>query len=137
MHTPRKSIFAAVLSLYLQTFAQTRPVYLTLPTDLVFQEISAERLRVPLDTSPPPNPAQPEDFVLDLIHDKITEAEGDVVVLVDACVSRHRIQKEVADLIEGTGFPVYSTPMGKTAFDETNPRYGGVSRTPSAPRKQI
>lgn len=100
---------------------------MTLPTDLVLQEISADRLRTPLNTLPPPNPTQPEEFVLDLIHDKIAEAEGDVVVLVDACVTRHHVQKEVAELLKETGFPVYSTPMGKTAIEETNKRYGGVS----------
>jgi len=103
---------------------------LTLPTDLVLQEISADRLRTPLNTLPPTNPTQPEEFVLDLIHDKIAEAEGNVVVLVDACVTRHHVQKEVAELLKETGFPVYSTPMGKTAIEETNKRYGGVSSYP-------
>ena len=31
------------------------------------------------------------------------------------------------DLCEKTGFPVYASPMGKTAISEEYERYGGVS----------
>ncbi|KAF8631802.1 hypothetical protein AX17_005017 [Amanita inopinata Kibby_2008] len=106
------------------TFA--RPVYLTLPTDLVCEEVSAERLRIPLSRDLPPNDPHVEDFVLDIIHDKIQEAKGDVVVLVDACAIRHDVRKELRDLLEATGFPVYAAPMGKTAIDEDYERYGGI-----------
>ena len=61
-----------------------------------------------------------------LIHERVTAAGGDVVVLIDACVVRHGVRKEVVDFLHKTGFPVYATPMGKTAVDENDKRYGGV-----------
>ena len=97
-----------------------------LPTDLVNEKISAESLRVPISRDLPPNDPQVEDFVLDLIHDKIEEANGDVIVLVDACAIRHDVRKELLELLEVTKFPVYAAPMGKTAISEDYERYGGV-----------
>jgi pyruvate decarboxylase len=105
---------------------QARPVYLSLPTDLVFKDISAERLKIPLARNPPNNDAQVESFVLDLICEQFEQAAGDVVVLVDACMIRHDVREEVNELLRKTGFPVYAAPMGKTAVDENYERYGGV-----------
>lgn len=106
---------------------QARPVYLTLPTDLVFAHTPRARLQIPLDIHPPPNDADAEDFVLDEIVAAVQKAEGNVVILVDACAVRHHVRAEVAALIESTGFPVYAAPMGKTAVSEGGKRYGGVS----------
>jgi len=105
---------------------QMRPVYLTIPTDMVTAQISSERLAIPLSRLQPPNDPQSEDFVLDEIEDKVKEANGDVVVIVDACVVRFDVRNEVTHFLKHTGFPVYATPMGKTAVDENYKRYGGV-----------
>ena len=53
--------------------------------------------------------------------------QADAIVLVDLGAIRHDVITEVYDLLRRTGFPVYATPMGKTAIDETYERYGGVS----------
>jgi pyruvate decarboxylase len=106
---------------------KARPVYLGLPTDMVLQKVSTERLSIPLSRTLPPNDPQTEEYVIDQIYKLVKDAEGDVVVLVDACVVRHDVRKEVAELLKETGFPVYAAPMGKTSVDENNPRYGGVS----------
>lgn len=100
---------------------------MTLPTDMVNEEISAERLNTPLTRQPAINDPQTEDFVLDLIQERVKEAGGNVVVLVDACVIRFDVQDEVNEFLKQTGFPVYSAPMGKTAVNENYQRYGGVS----------
>ncbi len=100
---------------------------MTLPTDMVNEEISTERLNTPLTRHPSINDPQTEEFVLDLIQERVKEADGDVVVLIDACVIRFDVQGEVTDFLKRTGFPVYSAPMGKTAVDEHYERYGGVS----------
>ena len=101
-------------------------MYLTLPTDIVSQQISSERLKIPLSPALLSHHPASEDFVIDLIHKRVTAAGGDVIVLVDACVIRHGVRKEVIEFLNETGFPVYATPMGKTAIDENNKRYGGV-----------
>ena len=93
---------------------------------MVYQQISSERLKIPLSHTLQPHHPEIEDFVINRLHDRVTAAEGDVVVLVDACVVRHGVRKEVVDFLNKTGFPVYATPMGKTAVDENNERYGGV-----------
>ncbi|KAF7346218.1 Pyruvate decarboxylase [Mycena sanguinolenta] len=105
---------------------RARPAYLTLPTNLVFEKISSERLKIPLSRLPPPNDPETEAFVLDEIVKLVEEAEDDVVILVDACAIRHDVRAEVNDLIKKTGYPVYSAPMGKTAVSEKYERYGGI-----------
>jgi len=94
---------------------------------MVLQEISSERLQTPLSPHRPTNDPQVEQFVIDRISDLVKEVESDVVILVDACVVRHGVKKEVVEFLKETGFPVYATPMGKTAVDENWKRYGGVS----------
>lgn len=98
--------------------------------DLVKEEISSDRLSVPLSSARPPNDPDTERFVLNLIQERVSAAGGDVVVLVDACVTRHNCLNEVLDLLKRTGFPVYGTPMGKTAIEENYERYGGVCFIP-------
>ncbi len=98
-----------------------------LPTDLVHEKIPSRRLRTPINSYPPENDPEVEAFVLDEIQKLVTEAEQDVIILVDACAIRHSVKKELEELVAKTGFPVYSAPMGKTAVPETYERYGGVS----------
>lgn len=109
-----------------ECMTKARPVYMTLPTDIVAVEISSERLHTPLARQEALNDVQVEEFVLDLIELRVKEAEADVVVLVDACVLRFDIRNELMDFLRETGFPVFAAPMGKTAVDETWKRYGGV-----------
>ncbi|KAF5382607.1 hypothetical protein D9615_002967 [Tricholomella constricta] len=103
-----------------------RPVYISLPTDLVHTKISSTRLRIPLTRSLPLNDPQVESFVLGQIVKLFEEAKGDALVLVDACTIRHDVREELNDFLKKTGFPVYAAPMGKTAVDENYERYGGI-----------
>ena len=99
---------------------------------MVTQQISTERLKIPLSPTLLSHHPKTEDFVIDLIHERVTAAGGDVIVLVDACVIRHGVRKEVVDFLNETGFPIYSTLMGKTAIDENEKRYGGVQIVPQS-----
>ncbi|KAK7048297.1 pyruvate decarboxylase [Favolaschia claudopus] len=105
---------------------RARPVYLTLPTNLVYEKISSERLKIPLSRLPPPNDPDTESFVLDEVVKLVKDAADDVVILVDACAIRHDVRAEVNELITKTGYPVFSAPMGKTAVSENYERYGGI-----------
>ncbi|KAG6336857.1 hypothetical protein ID866_2215 [Astraeus odoratus] len=109
-----------------ECITHARPVYLTMPTDLVGEKISAKRLKVPLLSAPPPNNPDVEAYVLDEIVKLVEEAAQDVIILVDACAIRHHLREEVNDLINETRFPVYAAPMGKTAVSEQHDRYGGI-----------
>nr|AJP77091.1 indole-3-pyruvic acid (IPA) decarboxylase [Tricholoma vaccinum] len=105
---------------------QARPVYLSVPTNLVLAKISSAPLRLPLNRNPPRNSRDEEAYVLDIISKQVEAAGGDVVVLVDACTIRHGVREEVNDFLRKTGFPVYAAPMGRTAIDEDYERFGGV-----------
>lgn len=108
-------------------YQQARPVYLTLPTDLVYAKISSAPLQTPLDFDLPPNDEETEKYVLDEIVKRIKEAKNDVAVLVDACALRHGVVQELHELLRATGFPIYSAPMGKSIVPEDYERFGGVS----------
>ncbi|KDR71801.1 hypothetical protein GALMADRAFT_74711 [Galerina marginata CBS 339.88] len=107
----------------------SRPAYLALPTNLVTEKISSESLKFPLSRSQTQNDPAAEEFVADRITSLFAQAvapQADAIVLVDLGAIRHNVLKEVYDLLKRTGFPVYATPMGKTAIDETYERYGGI-----------
>lgn len=101
-------------------------MYLSLPTDVAYERISAARLTTPLNREPPKNDPEVEASAVEYIYKLVKEADGDVAVLIDACAIRHRVKKELRDFLDKTQFPAYAAPMGKTAIDEDYPRYGGV-----------
>ena len=108
-----------------QCWIQSRPVYITLPTDIVQKKIEGERLKTPIDLHFPGNEPEREDYVVDVVLKYIYAAKNPVI-LVDSCAIRHRVLDEVHDLVEKTHLPVFVTPMGKGAVNETHPNYGGV-----------
>ncbi|TVY19187.1 Pyruvate decarboxylase [Lachnellula arida] len=108
-----------------QCWIQSRPVYLSLPTDVVQKKIEGERLKTPIDLHLPENDPDREAYVVDVVLKYLTAAKNPVI-LVDACAIRHRVLDEVHDLIEKTNLPVFVTPMGKGAVNEEHSNYGGV-----------
>ena len=108
-----------------ECWIQSRPVYITLPTDMVQKKIEGDRLKKPIDLSFPSNDTEKEDYVVDVVL-KYLHAAKNPIILVDACAIRHRALEEVHELIEKSGLPVFVAPMGKGAVNETLPSYGGV-----------
>ncbi|KAI5919729.1 pyruvate decarboxylase [Camillea tinctor] len=108
-----------------ECYVRSRPVYLMLPTDMAIAKVEGERLESPIDLHSPENDADKEDYVVDVVL-KYLHAAKKPVVLVDACAVRHRVLDEVHAFITKTKLPVFVTPMGKSAVDETQPNYGGV-----------
>lgn len=106
-------------------FRRSRPVYIMLPTDRIETKIEGARLDKPIDLSEPQNPTEQEDYVVDVVMRYLTAAKHPVI-LVDACAIRHRVLDEVHDLIDKTKLPVFVTPMGKGAVNESHPNFGGV-----------
>lgn len=103
----------------------SRPVYIMLPTDMVQKKIEGERLSTPINLTDGPNDPAREDYVVDVVL-KYLHAAKRPVMLVDACAIRHRALAETHELLEKTQMPVFVTPMGKGAINETHPTYGGV-----------
>ncbi|KAI0150592.1 pyruvate decarboxylase [Xylariaceae sp. FL1272] len=108
-----------------QCFLQSRPVYIMLPTDMVTRKVEGERLEQNIDLQEPSNPEDKENYVVDVVLKYLHSAKRPVV-LVDACAIRRRVLEEVHTFIDKTKLPVFVTPMGKGAIDETHPCYGGV-----------
>jgi pyruvate decarboxylase len=108
-----------------ECYIRSRPVYMSLPTDIVQKKIEGERLKTPLDLIYPPNEQEKEDYVVEVVLKYLQEAKNPVI-LVDACAIRHRALEEVNELIKQSGLPTFVTPMGKGAIDETLKTYGGV-----------
>jgi pyruvate decarboxylase len=109
-----------------QCWLQSRPVYITLPTDIVQKKIEGERLKTSIDLEFPANAdKEKEDYVVDVVLKYLLAAKNPVI-LVDACAIRHKVIEEVHDLVDKTQLPVFVTPMGKGAVNEHHPSYGGV-----------
>lgn len=108
-----------------ECWIRSRPVYLTLPTDVVTKKVEGERLKTPIDLSLPTNDPEKEDYVVDVVL-KYLHAAKKPVILVDACAIRHKVLNEVHDLVVSSGLPTFVAPMGKGAVDESHKNYGGV-----------
>lgn len=108
-----------------EAYVNQRPVYLGLPANLVDLNVPASLLKTPIDLSLKANDAEAQEEVIETVLAMLEKATNPVI-LVDACASRHDCKSEVAQLIKATNFPAYVTPMGKSAVNESNPRFGGV-----------
>ncbi|KAF7720106.1 Pyruvate decarboxylase [Penicillium ucsense] len=108
-----------------ECWIRSRPVYITLPTDMIKAKVNGDRLKQPIDLSIPKNDPEKEDYVVDVVL-KYLQAAKNPVILVDACTIRHRAMEEVQQLVEASGLPTFVAPMGKGAVNETYPNFGGV-----------
>jgi pyruvate decarboxylase len=108
-----------------QCWIRSRPVYITLPTDMAQTKVEGARLDTPIDLSEPTNEPEKEDYVVEVVM-KYLKAAKHPLLLVDACAIRHRVLSEVHDLVEKSHLPVFVTPMGKSAINEQHPSFGGV-----------
>ncbi|KAI5842474.1 thiamine diphosphate-binding protein [Morchella snyderi] len=106
-------------------WVKARPVYIGLPTDMVFKTVDASRLETPLDLSIPPNNEETEDAVVSEICELIYKSKN-TIILADACAIRHRVLDELHELIERTELPAFVSPMGKGAINEESSSFGGV-----------
>lgn len=102
-----------------------RPVYIGLPANLVDLNVPAALLNTPIDLELKKNDPDSQDEVLENILTLVANSTNPVIV-VDACASRHNCNREVELLVDKTQFPVLTTPMGKSCFNESHPRFAGV-----------
>ena len=108
-----------------ECWIRSRPVYVTLPTDMIYAKVDGNRLKTPIDLSLAENDPEKEDYVVDVVL-KYLRAAKNPIILVDACAIRHRVLDEVHDLVEASGLPTFVTPMGKGAVNESHKNFGGV-----------
>lgn len=119
-----------------ECYIKSRPVYLTLPTDMVQKKVEGANLSTPLDLKFAPNDVEAEDYVVDVCLRYLTSAKSPII-LVDACAIRHRALDETRALVQKSGLPTFVTPMGKGAINETWPNYCGVYAGDGSPNAEI
>ena len=71
-------------------FMYSRPVYISLPTDLAEKMVEGEQLKTPIDLSLAPNDKDRETAAIKNILEGLYAAKNPVI-LVDACAIRHRV----------------------------------------------
>ena len=108
-----------------ECWIQSRPVYITLPTDMVQAKVEGQRLKTLIDLSFPKVDEDKEEYVVDVVLKYLHQAKNPVV-LVDACAIRHHALDETHAFIKASGLPAFVAPMGKSGLDETIATYGGV-----------
>lgn len=108
-----------------EAWVHQRPVYVGLPANLVDLTVPASLLDTPIDLALKKNDPEAQSEVIETVLNLVGNAKNPVI-LVDACASRHSCKEEVAQLVNATNFPVFTTPMGKSAVNEDHPRFGGV-----------
>lgn len=106
-------------------FRTARPIYISLPTDMVNIKVPFKLLETPLDITPLENEKESEANCLQQVISRINSAK-DPIIIVDACAVRHDVLQETHDLVDSSGFSVFVTPMGKSAIDEGHDQFGGI-----------
>ncbi|KAG2235633.1 hypothetical protein INT48_008509 [Thamnidium elegans] len=104
-------------------FVCKRPGYLGIPVDLINSliEVSAH----PLQLQVPKNPEKIQSIVLQNILNELQVAKHPAI-MVDGCIIRYGLEVEANAFIEKSGFPTFSTPIGKGAVNCELDNYRGV-----------
>lgn len=103
----------------------SRPVYIGVPVDVSHRLVPASGLQTPLQTKLPPNDQEMEASVVDKIMGKLEQSSYPVIIL-DGNAVRNNCVAESDKLAEITGFPYFTTCMGKGGPNEDLPNFGGV-----------
>jgi pyruvate decarboxylase len=74
---------------------------------MAYEKVSSHQLKIPLCPEDSPNDPIAEKRVISEITKLTASANGDVVIVVDAFVTRYHVQEEVANLIKKTQFATY------------------------------
>lgn len=98
-----------------QCLAQSGPVYLEVPIDMV--NVKVPTPFKPIDLSIPGRSKILEDHALDALLRRIKGARQPLI-LVDGFAARFGLQDSINELVKCTCFPTLTTPFGKSLVDE-------------------
>ncbi|KAK1673438.1 thiamine pyrophosphate enzyme [Colletotrichum godetiae] len=107
-----------------QCLAQSRPVYIEIPQDLVTVFVSADGLRTPIQL-PGSVPTTADEAALAAIVDKIKAAKHPMI-LVDGETRALGIVEQTEELVKATGWPTWTTAFSKSLVNESLPNYHGI-----------
>lgn len=103
--------------------AQQQPVYVSLPSDVVFQKCPAPG-PFPFPAPPPSDPAALDEALSESVA--LLEAARRPVVIGDVELVRFNLRREFADLLARTGYPYVTMMLGKAVLDESHPQFIGL-----------
>lgn len=104
---------------------ESRPVYIGVPVDMSHQIISSIGLKTPLVRRLPPNDMNEESNVIQEITSRLRVSRYPIIILDGNCV-RNGCAGLANELAKSTGYPYFTTCMGKGGADETLPNFAGV-----------
>ncbi|RMY79704.1 hypothetical protein D0862_13065, partial [Hortaea werneckii] len=104
---------------------ESRPVYIGVPVDMSHQIISSIGLKTPLVRRLPPNDMNEESNVIQEITSRLRISKYPIIILDGNCV-RNGCAGLANELAKSTGYPYFTTCMGKGGADETLPNFAGV-----------
>lgn len=104
---------------------QSRPVYIGVPVDMSHLECDGSALKTPLETALSPNDARLEKRVVSKLREWM-ETSKQPIIIVDGNAVRNNVADKCRVLSQLTGFPTFTTYMGKGGVDETTPNFGGL-----------
>ncbi|EJD41518.1 pyruvate decarboxylase [Auricularia subglabra TFB-10046 SS5] len=114
----------------ISALVQRLPTYLSLPMDLVPEQIPAQPLATPLtlsnirDITRAPPVQDQTTAVRDIV--RLCRAAKKPVVFVDVGAVRYDVVDLVRDLVDKTGLPFFTSISAKAALDERHPQFRGV-----------
>ena len=103
---------------------QCAPVYIYMPLDLCMTEVSAARLRTPIDTTPSTD-IQIQESAIQAIQQTLFAAKNPVM-FVDGLVKSYHVQESCRTIAHKLRIPVYHGTMGKAVVNETEEYYAGM-----------
>ncbi|OAL22161.1 hypothetical protein AYO22_07422 [Fonsecaea multimorphosa] len=101
---------------------QWLPVYIYVPLDYVHALVAEPKSRLEPN---PPQTATMNEKASTRIFDAL-QTSSKRVVLVDVLATRHGAFDLLGALVDVLNCPIYCTPMGKGAINETHPMYVGI-----------
>ncbi|CAO3593205.1 unnamed protein product [Absidia cylindrospora] len=99
------------------------PGYISIPCDIVNTPIEVN-VYSKLDYSIPKSIQDVQEAALQAIITAIQQSKHPIII-ADVCALRNNMKKEVAELAEVSGFPVYVTPLGIGIVDCDLPNFRG------------
>ena len=96
---------------------QSKPVYVSLGSDMVDLPVAANLLDRPLNLKPPANNLKAEDTIVDDLLDKMNKSRRPLIIADGLSYPLH-LQREIHELIDSTAIPAMSFTSGKGIINE-------------------
>ncbi|MCR8963995.1 thiamine pyrophosphate-binding protein [Brevibacillus halotolerans] len=127
---PEKAIWALRRAIFLAVNGKPGPVYLEIPDDLTWMELSSESFsdadKRNLDEQGPIF-SQPEEESIRNLFAQLTKAKRPILLLGGGCQHRPFVSELTISLAEAHGLAIFTTASGRGIVDERHPNaFGNV-----------